>query len=356
MLQMLDRIHPDVDTILICSDVPTLRYYIQTKLEKLYNVDKNYSMAVDTALSYKKVRGDAFVAPLAGDKWLVVGNADKIGLDTVQSLFNWGNGNCITLVYTEKYVNYKKLLSSEKFKESKRTILNLYLNKLDFDDVPYLYKDMVLSNPKSKRLTDDLLNFLCKNYRYDVERVVNLFSKMRIGLQVSTRQDIIDEIGLGGMTPASYTIDLLRLFQPTGRFAEYSKGEKITVKKIYNANKKYIGYLTDLGNKTSYNTIYNQMLSTLKGILEIKMLIMNGKYRKNTKEIPESFSPQQVNRIRSLQRFDMPIREEISLNRVLLLLNIFEHTPQTFDYELRLITIISEYISLFEGSIDTDDN
>jgi len=340
MLKKLDHINPDVDTVVICTDVQLLKYFIQTKLEKYYTVDKNYSIAADTGILFKKAKSDSLVAPLAGDKWLIISNLDKVGIDTATEYLNYGNGNAVTLLYTDKYITFKKFINTEKFKNVQITTLPLYLAHFDFEDIPYLCKEY------NVKLTDDLIEYLNRNYRYDTARVMELLSKMKIGVEINTKSDLIDEIGLGGVTPSSFTLDLLRIFQPDGRFI--TEVQPITDKRVRNAVKKYLNILHDLSLKINYNLIYAQMLSTLKGIIDIKMLILNGEYRKSTKAIPDGYTDQQKRRIKALQRFDSIIREEISLNRVLYLFELFDKSPNTFDYEFKLMNIITDYIGSWE--------
>lgn len=349
MLRQLKRIHPNVDTILVCTDCSLLKYYIQTELEATFEVAKEYSVSADTAIMFRKFRSDAFVAPLLGEKWLITSDLDKVGIDTGTSLLNWNNGNGLTLFFTEKYMNFKKFQQSEMYQNNKSTVLSLYLGRFDSDDISYLYKTWVLASDKAKPMTNDLLSYLCKNYRYDVERVMDLFAKMRIGLIVDSKQTLIDEVGLGGVTPTTLTLDLLTIFQPqTGRFAHFNVNKPVTSKRIQNAQKKFITYLNDLSKKVEYRTILRQMRDTLLGIVDMKALILNGGYRKMTKEIPESFSKAQTTRLRNLGRYEWRIRDEVSLRRVYVLLYYVLNAPTTYDAELQLMTIIMNFIALME--------
>lgn len=336
MLQLLDRIHPEVDTLVICTDVALLRYYIQEKLEVQYNINKNYSIVCETGVLYKKVKNDALVAPMLGDKWLLIVNLDKVGFESVLSLLNYGNGNSITLIFTEKYINYKKLVNSDKYKDYKQTIQTMYLMRFDIEDIAYLHKNM-LNTPQSTRLSDDVLTLLCKNYRYDVDKVMDLFTRMRIGLKIESKQDLINEIGLGGVTAASLTVDLLRLFPDNSS----------TERRISNAIRKYTEMAYDLSAKQDFRQIFNQIRSTLCNIMLVKMLTVNGKYRRISRDIPEGYA-EQAKRIKSLWRFDYAIRNEISIDRVLSMLSILNSVPESFDYEARLMTFLHSYISQWE--------
>lgn len=330
---MLDNIHPEVDTLVICTDVALLRYYVQTKVETVYNIDKNYSVEAETGVLYRKLKNEALTAPMLGDRWLITANLEKVGTDNAAALLSVGNGNALTILFAEKYITYKKFLATDAYKQYKSTIMPMYLSKFDNDDIPYLHKDIL----GTKGLKDDLLNYLCKNYRYDVDKVMTLFIKMRSGLRVFSKQELIDEIGLGGVTPESMVIDLLRLYQVSKKY--HSKPtETVSEKRKYNAIAKYIGLLRDLHSKLEYMAIYKRMYKTVLGVLELKGQILSGKSERE-QVVPKSVS-----------RFAYVVRDEIDIKRTLFLLNLFEKAPETFDYESRLMYIICSYISAFKGS------
>ena len=332
MLRVLSKLHPEIDTLVICTDVSLLRYYIQTKMETVFNIDKNYSVEAETGVLYRKLKNDALTAPMLGDRWLITATLEKVGTDNALSMLSVGNGNALTILFVDKYITYKRFISENEFKKYKATIMPLYLGKFDMDDIPYLHKDMLGNNG----LKDDVLTYLCKNYRYDVDKVMTLFTKMRSGLKIYNKQDLIDEVGLGGVTPESVLFDLLRLYQPSGK---YGGGTAVvSEKRKANAVAKYTGLLKDLHSKMEYIAIYKRMYNAILGTLALKSQILNGRGERE-QEIP-----------RAVNRFAYLVRNEIDLKRTLFLLNLFEQSPKTYDYESRLIYIFCSFISSFKGS------
>ena len=117
MLRVLSKLHPEIDTLVICTDVSLLRYYIQTKMETVFNIDKNYSVEAETGVLYRKLKNDALTAPMLGDRWLITATLEKVGTDNALSMLSVGNGNALTILFVDKYITYKRFISENEFKK-----------------------------------------------------------------------------------------------------------------------------------------------------------------------------------------------------------------------------------------------
>lgn len=354
-----------VDVFLVFSDVELLLYEVRAIIEEKFNVSRDFVMPCNSAKALTQARGIMQIKPLEGERWLILIDLDRIGAADVAKSLAYGGANCVTMIFSKSYKFYKNLTNSEEYRKYSKTIMPVYLRNFVVDDIVYLHKKMVCDAKHTKPLTDDLLNYIIKNYRYDVKKVLDLFSKMRNGLVLETKADIIAEIGLGGVTADSFIMDLLRVGQPpTGRFGQFKpqprKTEQTEAQKkatkartVKARSKKFMILLHDLSTRTKYYTLFTQMQNTLINILAYKALILDGRIRRGVKDLTE----EEEQAVKRLSRFSYVIQDEISTSRVMFLLTLFtsetsnganvnEYT--TPDYEAKLMRIVLNYISTWE--------
>lgn len=341
MLSQIESLRPAVDTLVACVGDELLRYYMQGVFEKVYKVDKNYIVSVETPKQLEKAKSDAMLAPMTGMRWLLLVDLDKIPVSDFEKHLFRGNDNCFTFAFTKKYINFKRFLDSKALKTGTQRVVSMYLGNFRSEDIYYLHKRIV---PKGYALTDDVLNYVCKHYCWDVPKVMLLLTSLSRGSLVRTKEELIAMVGLGGVTIDSIVVDLLRV-------------DPMTQRKRSNVSKKYLMLFKDLSNKYSYTTIYNGVKQSLLDIMLYKMLVLRGDITKMLKIIPKGFD---VKKIQRLRRFEKVIREEVSIQRLLTLLGVFRELDNLeaelktmtddsgIDAEYKLMIVVYKYISLWE--------
>lgn len=343
MLKQLESLRPGVDTAVCYINDELLRYHLQGVFEKVYKVSKDYIVQVETAKQLEKAKSDAMLAPLTGSRWLLLVDLDKVPVTDFEKNIFRGNDNSFTFAFCKKYGNFKRTLDCRALKNGAGTerVYTAYLGNFRSEDIFYLYKKIV---PQDNVLTEDVLNFLCKHYCWDVSKVMLLFAAMKQGTVINTREDLISFIGLGGVTVDSVVVDLLRI-DPT------------TDKKRKNAIKKFLSLFKDLNNKYSYATIYTSIKQSLMDIITYKMLVLRGDITRILKIIPKGF---ELKRIQRLKRFEWVLRDSISLRRTLLLLSIFKRiddleaglkTPiddSPIPADTKLLLVLYDFVALWE--------
>ena len=179
-------------------------------------------------------------------------------------------------------------------------------------------------------MTSEVVAFLEKNYRRDVNKVMSLFNMLSHGAVVDTTDQVIDLIGLGGLTATYLVIDLLRC----------EPNSKVGMTKCC---KRLVKNLEDIARKTPYHTIYQQMYQTVLGIIDMKELRLNGEYMGLSKEIPEGFLSTRMSR---LSRYSYFIND-IPLKSVLYLLSLFDINERQYGKiaEMKCLNIIYKYLS-----------
>lgn len=322
MIELFDNIgHRGTiqDTVLICTDSIFLQDYIIDKLRNKLGVNREYCVRVSTEKELKTTRSNALVSPIEGKRWLVIIDMDKLGIETFRKEARRVNDNSFTLLITTKYGVFNKMRVDRDF--GKQTyFVPMYFGAFAKDDITYI--------SAGYDLTPELVSFLEKNYRRDVNKVMYLFNLLSHGTTISSTSQIIDLIGTGGLTPTFLVIDLLRT----------EPGSKVGMTKV---RKRLIQNLEDMARKVPYHTIYQQMYQTLLGIVDIKAMNLNGEYMGLNKDIPEGFNEVRVSR---LKRY-MWMIHDIPIKRVLYLLSLFKQGKRYGKAaELDCLNIIFEYL------------
>ena len=301
MIEFVDtvgKVGSSFDTALICTDSVFLQDYIISKLKKNLGVMNDYCISVGSAGELKQARANALAAPIEGKKWLVIIDMNKVGIDVYKKEARRVNDNSFTLLTTSKYGVFKRLSNDNELKRLK-FLLPYYFGSFAKDDITYI--------STGYDMTAELVSFLEKNYRWDVNKVMTLFHMLKQGTRIDNKRDVIDLIGNGGVTPASVVFEMLMATPDTPR-----KAKALT--------KTIVGHINDLSRKMTYRALYQQMYSTLLGVMDVKELRINGNYMGLFKEIPEGYDTKRISRVK---RFLWQI-DSIPTNRVLSLLSQFK--------------------------------
>lgn len=322
-LKRLEKLSDKVVNIIIYVTSPSLEYFIKTKLKEKFNVHRDFIVSVDTAKGLNNAKLDSYVAPLLCDKWLIHVNADKLGKKDLMSSLAKVTAYGVTVYWTSKYSVYKQLVGSDIVKKQGVHCPYFSFSRLSYGEIKQLHDEMV---GKKKGLNQELLDFVCKTYNYDVQAVCELFTMLKSGNEITSKREIIENIGVGGNSVSSFTIKILKAQPKT------EKGKK----KIMSDT---IKLLEDLSISYKYDTIRRFMLHNIDGFIDMKQLQIMGVYNRPNKEIPESFD---LKRLSMLKRFEHVVLNEVSLPRLLnLKLCLLQYND--FNSEVALIQAISEF-------------
>lgn len=289
-----------IDTTFVCTNSVFLKDYIIKTLMQRLKIERDYCVEVGTEKELKQARGDALVAPIEGKRWLVIIDLDKLkNIEVYKHEARRVNDNSFTLLLCSRYSTYLRVKRDNVLSKA-NYMLMMYMGSFAKGDISYIATKVNVLSPK-------LVMYLEKNYRYDVNKVFELFNLLKQGTKVETTQDIVDLIGNGGITPSSIMMDLL-VFEPTVKAS------------ITRKRKVLLNNLNDLARKMSYSQIYQQMYETLLCVIDIKSLNLNGKYMGYEKTIPEGYDEK---RIRKIRRF-MYMIPDVSLCRTFYALELFD--------------------------------
>lgn len=346
MLENITGLQSTVANVIEFDNSSSINYIVTNLFIKKFNVNNNYVVDITTVSKLKEYKSVVSSIPLAGDKWLLTVNVDKVGTAECKKFIDSVSSNAIIIYHTDNYKSYKDLIDCPQFKKQvgSHIATSLYLGRLTKSSVDILYNYYMEGKTDAERnkFSSGLMTYVKRNYLYNPDLVCELFSRVKGGNIPTSEKDIIEMVGVGGNTPQAFAINLLSTSTKT------EKGKKQFLK-------HNIALLNDLATKYDYSEIRAYMLDTLKGIIDIKVLQVSGKYFDWYKEIPETYDTKRANRIKRLHRFEYVILKKLSLRRVLNLKLCIEKY-HSFKIDIDLLKSLCEYAdSLYGGTEDGED-
>lgn len=205
-LRRLSLLTEHVSNIIILAPSPSLAYHLKSLLKQHFKVAGDYIISADTPKALRGAKLDSYVSPLLGDKWLIHVNVEKFTDKELQAALTNNTRNGITVYWTDKYKVFKTLENSDVVKAQGAYCQLFSFSRLEQADILQLHRDML---PEDLALKPSLLDFLCANYRYDPQAVCDLFAMMRSGDLVKSKNDILDLVGIGGISIESLVVRIL---------------------------------------------------------------------------------------------------------------------------------------------------
>ncbi len=325
MLEKIDFLSRDTAALIIYTNSAVLQTLLKKKIKERFEIAKNLTKYANSGTTLKEARNDTFTPPFGGGTWLVDIQADKINVGELAKYLNGITSASISVLWFTNYSQYKKMIDMDAVKKLGIYCFNLYAGKLYPEDITYVQNMML---PQEKHLPKKLVDYLKKNYTFDVDSVCKVFQSVSQGEEIKTTKDIINKVGLGGNTIDSFVIKLLTTNPKT------EKGLK-------SAMEKTLELLNDLAYTYDYKSIKNFMRACLNSMVEIKELQMMGRYSESVKDIPEnSFHEDKIQR---LKRYDRVILNELNMGRILNLLLCIDKYDD-FNTEIALLKSINDYL------------
>lgn len=322
-LKRLSTLSDNVLNVIMYVSSPSLEFFIKTELKERFKVHKDFIVTVESDKELKDAKLDSYVAPLFCDKWLIHVNADKLSKKELKSALGKNTVHGITVYWTSKYQIYKQFLDTDEVKKQAVYNPQFSFSRLSEGDIRYLHSRML---EKKKQLKPELLDFVAKNYRFDVQAVCELFALLRSGNEIRNKREVIEKVGVGGNSVSSLVIQILKANINT------EKGRTAVMKKT-------VKLLEDLSITYKHSTIKNYMLNTIEAFIDMKELQVMGIYGKAVKEIPDSYD---TKRLSMNKRFEYIVLNQISLPSLLNLKLCLLHF-NSFNAEIALLQAISEY-------------
>lgn len=224
------------------------------------------------------------INPFLARKWLFVIDYKKVKKQVLKmkNMFLGSDTSCFLF----KVSNYKE------FKELRDTFgagvaNDMYLAYMSYKDVTWLLQGY--------ELPQGLVDYVAKSYSRDPEKIMILIKEMNNGLHISDKRGIVDVCGESTGSIISFVLSLLNIKISS------KKGMKLSIAK---KSKEAIS-LARLYGSSSFR---NFVLATLKDIIYIKEMYLNGDIYDTIRDVPDCFDEKR------LLRYKVYLRSIIVLN------------------------------------------
>ena len=241
--------------------------YVYDTLKEKCKANRDSIFDVSTKNSIVEMLDLVNIQSFLSDKWLFVLDYGKVKSVIKDKKGIFESSNSEFLIKVKNYKEFKEV------KEELSTANDLYLAYVKYTDVEFLFQGFNIS-PK-------MVNFISKSYSSDIEQVFVLLNEMKNGLVVESRKQIVSVCGISSGSLTSYAISLLKDFPTTDR------GFKTVCR-----NRIKVG--VELADTYGFNKMRNFLLASVKDILDIKQLYLEGVIYDRISNIPDCYDEKRL--------------------------------------------------------------
>lgn len=244
--------------------------YVYDSLRELCGGNSESVIDVDSKASFLNMLDLVNLQPLQAIRWLFVLKYKPLkGLfKKYADVFTSTSSSCF-LIRVESYKDFKEC------KEVLKSVNDIYLASIRQRDVQYLLSGYKIS-PK-------VVDFVAKTYSKEPEKIFMLRQKLMEGIEVDRPRQVVAICGEYAGSIARFAISLLNNHPNTA----------LGLKKVYsNRIKTYHELIEAFGVRSTYNFL----VATVKDLLDIKILYMNGVIYDSIRELPEGYDEKRLSK------------------------------------------------------------
>lgn len=258
-----------VNVHLVLSNSSLADIYVYDTLKELCKATLESVINVESRADFKAMLELVSMQSYLSDKWLFVINYSKVKGACKSHKGMFSIKSACFLVKVKNYAEFKE------FKELIPTCNDLYLPIIRKNDVAFLFKDLEISQK--------VLDFVATSYARDPEKIFELRKQLLNGMEVQDQRSVVKL--LGASTGSINKIVFLLLSTPPKTESGFNR-----------VLKKRVQVCSDLVNAYGTRSLRNFMLATVKDILQIKTLYMQGVIFKSIRDLPESFDEKRLSK------------------------------------------------------------
>ena len=313
-LRYLKSRENNVHLLLTSSNLAEI--YVYDELKSVCGATIDSVVEVTNRATFTNMLKLVNMQPLLAEKWLFV-ITYKAGIKQLVKKYEgiFQSDTAIFLVKVENYKDFKE------FKGVVRSVNDLYLNTIGHGDVSYLLNGY--------KLSQSVIEFIEKSYYRDPEKVFVLMRELNSGAVVGTNRDVVKICGESTGSVARFAMLLLNEMPSSAQ----------GLKRVYS---KRVKLLVDLCESFGTRSTYNFLVATMKDILNIKVLYLQGIIYDSIRDLPEGYDEKKLARYNMyLKRIIQDLTYE-SILRLYIALSSCEswRTPQDgvlflYDYYLK---------------------
>ena len=292
--------------------------YVYDTLKSRCNATLESILDINSMSMFKSMLELVNVQPNLADNWLFIVDYSK-----VKSLIkkNMGIFQAKTSVFLIKVNSYKEF---KEVKELEMPVNDLYLESIRKVEV----YDLLRGYNISQKVKD----FVASSYFKDPDKVFVFLNEVKNGAVVETTKDVVKICGESSGSIQKFVLQLLTDSPNTDRF-------------LYRSYKKRVNSLCDLCDAFGTRTANNFIRATIKDIMSIKILYLNGVIYDRVVNIPDCFDE------KKLMRYNYCIKVitgGISYSRILFLYQMLEQYGKWKTSQDGILFLYKYYIDLIE--------
>lgn len=277
---------PDKNVHMLITNSNLAEIYVYDSLKSSCKATLESVLRVEKASDFREMLELVGMQAYLADKWLFVINYSKLKSQIKSRIGVFGSDTACFLVNVKNYREYKE------FKELYPRVNDMYLSYMRESEVGYLFRGMGLAQKN--------IEFVSRSYGRDPDRIFELYNQMKNGLKIESQKDIVKVCGASAGSVAHFVVLLLSDPPKT------DKGERKVIK-------NRITQAEDLIDAYGVKSFRNFVVGTVKDILDIKTLYMEGIIYKSIRDIPECYDEKRLSRYNYYYR---RITEEIPYGRI----------------------------------------
>lgn len=256
----------------------TLKTKCKADSESVYRIEK--------ASEFKEMLELVGMQAYMADRWLFVINYSKFKTQLKNHKGILDSDTACFLITVKNYADYKD------FKQLYPQVNDMYLSFMRESEIGYLLHPFEVSQKN--------VDFIARSYGRDPERVFELLRELKTGAKITSQKDIVKICGASAGSIAHFAMSLLKDAPDT------EKGEKTVIR-------NRVKQAEELVNAYGIKTFKNFLVSTVKDMIDIKTLYMEGVIYKSIRDIPECYDEKKLSKY---NYYFKRITEEIPYGRL----------------------------------------
>lgn len=310
----------DVDkrVYMLLSSSNLAEIYVYDTLKERCNATLESVLDVNNNSSFKNMLELVNIQPNLADNWLFVIKYSKVKnlLKKVMGIFQ--STTSVFLLQVNDYKEFKEV------KELLPFVTDLYLNSIRKNDVMDLLRVYDLSQ--------SVKDFVAYSYYHEPEKVFSLRNELLNGAVVKTSRDVVKLCGESLGSIQTFVFQLLSDAPKTEAFFKRSYKKKAST-------------VAELCDTFSSKSAYNFIRATVKDILDIKILYMQGIIYNRIKNLPECYDEAK------LSKYDYRLKlitDTLSYERILYLYNMLNSNGRWYSSDDGISFLYKYYLGLIK--------
>lgn len=290
--------------------------YVYDTLKNRCNATLESIMDINSTSTYKGMMELVNVQPNLADSWLFVIQYNKVKSLIKKALGIFQSTSSVFLIKVNNYKEFKEV------KETIKGVSDLYLSSIKRNEVLDLLRGF--------KISQNVMDFIAYSYYREPDKVFEIRKELLNGAVIENTKDVVKLCGESQGSIQNFVLQLLTDKPKTEMY----------LKRSY---KKRVNTLYDICESFSPMTAYNYIKASVKDILYIKMLYLEGKIYDNIRELPECFDEKKLSKYNYKLR---EIAEDISYDKILHLFNKLNDCGRWYNVQDGIMFLYNYYLEL----------